>query len=289
MSSSSIYRVLDRSTSTTTTSTMFRPHRAALLAALRTVPDPRQPQGLRHELDGILTLVGCAVAAGSRSFVAIAEWAQRPLPTHWTSWEYRETCLRIHDPAHPATPRRRRARRHPGCLCRAAPRHRPPTNAGHRPGRQDPPRRPRPRRPGTAPAGRLDPRHHNRAGTARRRRQGQRDPMLSKLLDTIDIIGVLITAGSGWRRPPDAELSLQPLCSEQRVAGDRNDRDGPSSRGTAAVELLVDRAIADTRNRVYPLHGLDAYDSRDSAQSSLGSLRPSEDGRAKPRRPTAAR
>ena len=53
---------------------------------------------------------------------------------------------------------------------------------------------PEARRPGTAPAGRFDPRHHNRAGTARRRRQDQRDPMLSKLLDTIDILGVLITA-----------------------------------------------------------------------------------------------
>ena len=30
---------------------------AALLAALQRVPDPRQRQGLRHELDGILTLV----------------------------------------------------------------------------------------------------------------------------------------------------------------------------------------------------------------------------------------
>ena len=44
------------------------------------MPDPRQRQGLRHELDGILTLVGCAVVAGSRSFVAIAEWAAVATP-----------------------------------------------------------------------------------------------------------------------------------------------------------------------------------------------------------------
>jgi len=30
-----------------------------------------------------------------------------------------------------------------------------------------------------------------------------------------------------------------------------------------SVELPVDRAIRDTRNRVYPLHGLDPYDPRD--------------------------
>jgi predicted transposase YbfD/YdcC len=53
---------------------------AVLLAALRSVPDPRQRQGLRHELDGILTLVACAVVAGSRSFVAIAEWAEAATP-----------------------------------------------------------------------------------------------------------------------------------------------------------------------------------------------------------------
>ena len=34
-------------------------------------------------------------------------------------------------------------------------------------------------------------------------------------------------------------------------------------RWDGMVELPVDRAIADTRNRVYPLHGLDAYDPRD--------------------------
>jgi len=48
---------------------------AALLAALNTVTDPRKPRGVRHCLPGILAIAACAVIAGARSFVAIAEWA----------------------------------------------------------------------------------------------------------------------------------------------------------------------------------------------------------------------
>ena len=78
MSSSPNYRVLDQFDMDDVIDVPSAP--AALLAALRTVPDPRQRQGLRHELDGILTLVACAVVAGSRSFVAIAEWAEAATP-----------------------------------------------------------------------------------------------------------------------------------------------------------------------------------------------------------------
>jgi hypothetical protein len=53
---------------------------AALLAALKAVPDPRKPWGLRHQLRGILAIAGCAVIAGARSFVAIAEWAAAATP-----------------------------------------------------------------------------------------------------------------------------------------------------------------------------------------------------------------
>jgi len=53
---------------------------AALLAALNTVPDPRKPRGLRHSLPGILAIAACAVIAGARSFVAIAEWAAAATP-----------------------------------------------------------------------------------------------------------------------------------------------------------------------------------------------------------------
>jgi hypothetical protein len=53
---------------------------AALLAALAQVPDPRKPQGLRHGLPVILSIAVCAVIAGARSFVAIAEWAAAATP-----------------------------------------------------------------------------------------------------------------------------------------------------------------------------------------------------------------
>ena len=53
---------------------------AALLATLRTVPDPRKPRGVRHTLPGILAIAACAVIAGARSFVAIAEWAAAATP-----------------------------------------------------------------------------------------------------------------------------------------------------------------------------------------------------------------
>lgn len=53
---------------------------AALLAALNTVSDPRKPRGVRHCLPGILAIAACAVIAGARSFVAIAEWAAAATP-----------------------------------------------------------------------------------------------------------------------------------------------------------------------------------------------------------------
>jgi hypothetical protein len=36
--------------------------------------DPRKPRGVRHRLVVVITVAVCAVAAGSRSFVAISEW-----------------------------------------------------------------------------------------------------------------------------------------------------------------------------------------------------------------------
>ena len=53
---------------------------AVLLAALRSVPDPRRRQGLRHELGGILAVATAAVVAGATSYVAIAEWAATAAP-----------------------------------------------------------------------------------------------------------------------------------------------------------------------------------------------------------------
>ena len=48
---------------------------ADLVAALAAVPDPRCRRGIRHRLVTVLALAVCAVLAGARSYVAIAEWA----------------------------------------------------------------------------------------------------------------------------------------------------------------------------------------------------------------------
>jgi hypothetical protein len=46
-----------------------------LAAVLSTITDPRKRRGVRHGLVTLLSVAVCAVAAGARSFVAIAEWA----------------------------------------------------------------------------------------------------------------------------------------------------------------------------------------------------------------------
>lgn len=45
-----------------------------LLTLLGSVPDPRDPRGVRHPLPAILSVGLAAVLAGARSFVAIGEW-----------------------------------------------------------------------------------------------------------------------------------------------------------------------------------------------------------------------
>lgn len=46
-----------------------------LLRALGAVTDPRCRRGVRHQLVAVLGVAVCAVLAGARSYVAIAEWA----------------------------------------------------------------------------------------------------------------------------------------------------------------------------------------------------------------------
>jgi predicted transposase YbfD/YdcC len=46
-----------------------------ILPLLAVFPDPRARRGVRHPIAVILALAVCAVLAGARSFVAIAEWA----------------------------------------------------------------------------------------------------------------------------------------------------------------------------------------------------------------------
>ena len=47
-----------------------------LLVALLAVSDPRKSRGVRHRLLTVLAAGVCAVLAGARSSVVIAEWAQ---------------------------------------------------------------------------------------------------------------------------------------------------------------------------------------------------------------------
>ena len=47
---------------------------AGLREVLHGVIDPRKRRGVRHKLGIVLTTAVCAVAAGARSFVAVAEW-----------------------------------------------------------------------------------------------------------------------------------------------------------------------------------------------------------------------
>ena len=49
-------------------------HAADLRLVLAGVVDPRKRRGVRHGLVVVLTATVCAVAAGARSLVAIAEW-----------------------------------------------------------------------------------------------------------------------------------------------------------------------------------------------------------------------
>jgi len=53
----------------------FASDRVDLLSVLAQIPDPRKPRGIRHRMAAVLGLAVCAVLAGARSYVAIAEWA----------------------------------------------------------------------------------------------------------------------------------------------------------------------------------------------------------------------
>jgi DDE_Tnp_1-associated len=48
----------------------------SLLSFLAAVPDPRSRHGRQHSLSAILALMCCAIACGTKCYIAIAQWAQ---------------------------------------------------------------------------------------------------------------------------------------------------------------------------------------------------------------------
>lgn len=54
--------------------------RSTLFKALARLADPRDSRGRRHGLAAILSIAACAVIAGARSYVAIAQWAAEAGP-----------------------------------------------------------------------------------------------------------------------------------------------------------------------------------------------------------------
>ena len=74
----------------------------------------------------------------------------------------------------------------------------------------------------------------------------------------IDPATPLPATGSRMRRAarPDIELPDRHVRRAQPVWW-------PSTAGTGRWRWPVDRAIQDTRNKIYPLHGLDPHDPRD--------------------------
>jgi predicted transposase YbfD/YdcC len=61
-----------------------------LLTLLATIPDPRRPRGVRHQMTAVLAMAAVAVVCGARSFTAIGEWVadapQRVLEALGARW-----------------------------------------------------------------------------------------------------------------------------------------------------------------------------------------------------------
>ena len=53
-----------------------------LIRVLMSLPESRKRRGIRHDQTAILAVAICAVLCGARSYVAIAEWAQRCTQNH---------------------------------------------------------------------------------------------------------------------------------------------------------------------------------------------------------------
>lgn len=54
-----------------------------LTQRLTALPDPRSRRGRRHALAAVLLTAACAVRAGTRSYLAIGQWARHTPNTPW--------------------------------------------------------------------------------------------------------------------------------------------------------------------------------------------------------------
>ena len=179
-----------------------------LVAALATVPDPRARRGIRHRLVTVLALAVCAVLAGARSYVAIAEWAHdlplgarvrlgltvvRATPSEsairrilqkvdpealdravsdWLVTRAARTSPPTPHPPGNSAPQQSAGSGHGAD--RSIPVAEGPIAEGHRGGRQVRPRRPPRRRAGRAPACGVRHQQRDRAGPVRGRREDER-------------------------------------------------------------------------------------------------------------------
>jgi predicted transposase YbfD/YdcC len=101
--SSSLITILrpDPDTTNPVRSTIDDAAQHGLLQVLATVPDPRDPRGVRYQLTSLLAVAVCAVMAGAVTFAAIADWAadldqparhrlgfDGPIPANTTVWRF---------------------------------------------------------------------------------------------------------------------------------------------------------------------------------------------------------
>jgi predicted transposase YbfD/YdcC len=91
----------DPDTTITVPTTVDEAGQHGLMQVLATVPDPRDPRGIRYQLTSLLAVAVCAVLAGAVTFAAIADWAADldaaargrlgftgPIPVNSTVWRF---------------------------------------------------------------------------------------------------------------------------------------------------------------------------------------------------------
>ena len=158
------------------------------------MPDPRKPRGLRHSLPAILAIAACAVIAGARSFVAIAEWAAAVTPAGLA-----KLGVTGEVPCE-STFRRTINKMDANGLdlilggWGGAARRESEGNAGDRGGREILARLGHRRGAVPAPARRVHAYQWNRPRTTRRRTEDERDPHVLNTSGQLELLGVLVTA-----------------------------------------------------------------------------------------------